>query len=165
MASRAVSGPVRSLRARVADSLRCGEPSDRARSAGEVGFADRALDVDGGRAGRVPAPRRGGAHDPQRPARLCRRGGASPAAGRLRPERPVPSATSSSAQRGVLGVTRPWRLVVDPIKCDAHGLCAELLPEMIELDDWGYPMVSPEAVPRHLERHAERAVAACPPLA
>lgn len=55
--------------------------------------------------------------------------------------------------------------MVDPIKCDAHGLCAELLPEMIELDDWGYPIVSREPVPAGLEGHARRAVRNCPTLA
>ena len=56
-------------------------------------------------------------------------------------------------------------LVVDWIKCDAHGLCAELLPELIELDDWGYPMMRPGTVPPGLEGHARRAVRACPTLA
>ena len=56
-------------------------------------------------------------------------------------------------------------LRVNPIACDAHGLCAELLPELIELDEWGYPIVRPEPVPPQLERHAKRAVAACPTLA
>jgi ferredoxin len=55
--------------------------------------------------------------------------------------------------------------VLDPICCDAHALCAELLPEMITLDDWGYPMLTVEEVPRELERLARRAVAACPTLA
>ncbi len=57
------------------------------------------------------------------------------------------------------------RLVVDPIQCDAHGICAELLPELIELDDWGYPIIAKEPVPRGLEGHARRAVNACPALA
>jgi len=57
------------------------------------------------------------------------------------------------------------RLSVNPIACDAHGLCAELLPELIELDEWGYPVVSAEPVPRPLLKHARRAVAACPTLA
>ena len=57
------------------------------------------------------------------------------------------------------------RLRVNPIACDAHGLCAELLPELIELDEWGYPVVSGDQVPRPLLRHARRAVAACPTLA
>ena len=30
---------------------------------------------------------------------------------------------------------------VNPIRCDAYGMCAELLPERITLDDWGYPIV------------------------
>jgi ferredoxin len=57
------------------------------------------------------------------------------------------------------------RLDVDPIKCDAHGLCAELLPELIQLDDWGYPILQPGTVPAVLEGMARRAVRACPTLA
>ncbi|HZR94005.1 MAG TPA: ferredoxin [Gaiellaceae bacterium] len=56
-------------------------------------------------------------------------------------------------------------LRVDPIACQAHGLCAELLPELIRLDDWGYPIVDRAPVPRELEEHARRAVEACPTLA
>jgi ferredoxin len=56
-------------------------------------------------------------------------------------------------------------LRVNPIVCDGHGLCAELVPERIELDEWGYPIVDESAVPRSLELHARRAVAACPVLA
>ncbi|HLI23341.1 MAG TPA: ferredoxin [Acidimicrobiales bacterium] len=54
---------------------------------------------------------------------------------------------------------------VNPIACKAHGLCAELLPEMITLDDWGYPIIDPRPVPPHLVDYARRAVAACPTLA
>jgi ferredoxin len=57
------------------------------------------------------------------------------------------------------------RLRVDPIACEAHGLCAELLPELIELDEWGYPMIIDAEVPPSLERLARRAVSACPTLA
>jgi ferredoxin len=57
------------------------------------------------------------------------------------------------------------RLVVDPIACTAHGLCAELFPEGIRLDDWGYPIVSSGDLPPELVAHAERAVQACPTLA
>jgi ferredoxin len=56
-------------------------------------------------------------------------------------------------------------LRVDPIACAAHGLCAELLPELIELDEWGYPILREVAVPSDLESHGRRAVAACPTLA
>jgi ferredoxin len=59
----------------------------------------------------------------------------------------------------------PQRLRIDRIRCDGHGLCAELLPELIELDDWGYPMLSAGPVPEHLSEHARRAIAACPVLA
>jgi len=35
---------------------------------------------------------------------------------------------------------RPLRLRVEPITCHAHGICRELLPELIRLDEWGYPV-------------------------
>ncbi|MEP7060416.1 MAG: ferredoxin, partial [Actinomycetota bacterium] len=38
-------------------------------------------------------------------------------------------------------------LRVDPIACTGHGICAELLPEAIYLDDWGYPILSDRPVP------------------
>jgi ferredoxin len=57
------------------------------------------------------------------------------------------------------------RLEVDPIACQAHGMCAELLPELIELDDWGYPIIADVDVPRGLRPLARRAVSVCPTLA
>jgi ferredoxin len=68
------------------------------------------------------------------------------------------------------GATGAWigpsgpQLVVDWIKCEGHGLCAELLPEVVTLDDWGYPIIG-GPVPPHLEFLANRAKAACPVLA
>jgi ferredoxin len=56
-------------------------------------------------------------------------------------------------------------LVVDPIACDAHGQCAELLPEVVGIDDWGYPVVAEGELPASLEPLARRAVSACPTLA
>ena len=56
-------------------------------------------------------------------------------------------------------------LVVDRIACDGFGMCAELLPELIDLDDWGYPIVRDGGVPDALLDHARRAVAVCPVLA
>ena len=61
-------------------------------------------------------------------------------------------------------VTRA-ELVIDRIACDGFGMCAELLPELIELDDWGYPIVVAGGVPDALIDHARRAVAVCPVLA
>lgn len=57
------------------------------------------------------------------------------------------------------------RLRVNPIACEGHGLCAELLPELVTLDEWGFPIVEDAEVPRQLDGHAKRAVAACPTLA
>ena len=56
-------------------------------------------------------------------------------------------------------------LRVNPIRCDAYGHCAELLPELIELDEWGYPIIDARPVPDGLAREARRAVALCPRLA
>jgi len=57
----------------------------------------------------------------------------------------------------------PWRLHVDPIACTAHGLCAELLPESITLDEWGYPIIGP--IPTDRLPIARRTVVDCPTLA
>jgi len=54
---------------------------------------------------------------------------------------------------------------VNPINCRAHGLCAELFPEWIRLDEWGYPILRSAPIPRELEEHARRAADACPTLA
>jgi ferredoxin len=57
------------------------------------------------------------------------------------------------------------RIEVDPIRCDAHGQCAELLPERITLDEWGYPLIDGAPIPASLEGLARRTVRACPTLA
>jgi ferredoxin len=57
------------------------------------------------------------------------------------------------------------RLRVNPIACEAHGLCAELLPELITTDPWGYPIIATGPVPGHLLPLARKAVALCPTLA
>jgi len=62
-------------------------------------------------------------------------------------------------------MTKQLELVVDRIKCDGRGLCAEILPELIRLDSWGYPIVAPGPILDHLVGLAERAVDDCPVLA
>ncbi|MBV9309762.1 MAG: ferredoxin [Solirubrobacterales bacterium] len=57
------------------------------------------------------------------------------------------------------------KLRVNPIACEAHGLCYELLPELIRPDDWGYPVIDHAEVPPELLDLAKRAVDACPTLA
>jgi ferredoxin len=57
------------------------------------------------------------------------------------------------------------RLRVDPIRCDGFGHCAELVPELIALDEWGYPMLADADVTPSTEADARRAVRLCPRLA
>ena len=57
------------------------------------------------------------------------------------------------------------QLHVNPIACTAHGLCAELFPERIWLDEWGYPVIEEGGLSGELLKHAKRAVDACPTLA
>ena len=54
---------------------------------------------------------------------------------------------------------------VDPITCDGRGVCAELFPERITLDDWGYPIVDDTPIDARLLPHAKRAVEQCPVIA
>lgn len=58
------------------------------------------------------------------------------------------------------------RLHVDWTRCDGHGSCAELLPELLVADEWGFPFSrtgEPDpTVPRSLDDLARRAVKACP---
>jgi ferredoxin len=61
------------------------------------------------------------------------------------------------------------RLAIDWTACEGAGSCVELLPELLEQDDWGYPLIRSgertAAVPHHLDRHAQSAVRLCPRLA
>jgi ferredoxin len=61
------------------------------------------------------------------------------------------------------------RLHVNWTACDGRGLCAELLPELLAEDEWGYPLVrtgeTEPVVPRQLEGPARQAVDRCPALA
>jgi len=57
------------------------------------------------------------------------------------------------------------RVEVNPITCEAHGICAELLPERVSLDEWGYPIVDGRPLHGSELEHARRAARACPTLA
>ncbi|HVC72271.1 MAG TPA: ferredoxin, partial [Mycobacteriales bacterium] len=87
-----------------------------------------------------------------------------------RPTAPIPSAARSrkapkEPPRPPVNRAGRLRMRVNPIACDGHGLCAELLPEIVSLDDWGYPMPVVAEVPAELEGHAQRAAQQCPTLA
>ena len=73
---------------------------------------------------------------------------------------------TTASRRDLAGhPARPARLSVNPIACSGHGLCAELLPELIWLDEWGYPLIAGQPVPPALVRQARKAVTDCPALA
>ncbi|SHH19603.1 ferredoxin [Jatrophihabitans endophyticus] len=56
-------------------------------------------------------------------------------------------------------------LEIDWTRCDGHGLCHALLPDVLALDEWGFPVLPKTAVPAHFAGEVRRAVAACPALA
>jgi NADH:ubiquinone oxidoreductase subunit F (NADH-binding)/ferredoxin len=57
------------------------------------------------------------------------------------------------------------RISVDWTRCSGHGLCARLVPELIQLDEHGYPEFLDVPVPFWLARDARQAVEMCPALA
>jgi ferredoxin len=56
------------------------------------------------------------------------------------------------------------RVEIDWTRCDGHGLCAALVPELVTLDEWGFPIIA-GGLDKETERHARRAALACPALA
>lgn len=62
-------------------------------------------------------------------------------------------------------MSKPLRLRVDWASCDGHGLCAQWAPEVITVDEWGFPVVAEGAVPPAALEHARAAVNTCPVLA
>ena len=161
LAGRRVRGPVRPVRSRSRGHRRraAGAPC---RAPDAHGEPDRPLDGTGRGTRCLSSARR------RRAVRAQRTG---PVRGRDRgppPARPVrrmlarPGAGDAERDRDG-GMTRLLR--VDPIACRGHGLCAELFPEGIALDDWGYPIILDHEVRAELVVHARRAVASCPALA
>jgi ferredoxin len=57
------------------------------------------------------------------------------------------------------------QLIVDWVRCEGHGLCAHLVPELIHLDSNGFPVIMNIPVPPWLEKDAQQAVEMCPALA
>lgn len=57
-----------------------------------------------------------------------------------------------------------WRLRVDWPLCEGRGLCHELAPDSITLDDWGYPIFTTD-VPHDQLGDVREAVRGCPQLA
>jgi len=61
--------------------------------------------------------------------------------------------------------TSSVRLEVDWTRCAAHGLCGQLAPGLVQLDENGYPIIADEDVPHRLVAEAQEAVEKCPALA
>jgi ferredoxin len=54
------------------------------------------------------------------------------------------------------------RITVDPGACDGFGYCVEMLPELMAIDEWGFPVVTGPQVPGGLLEAARQAARACP---
>lgn len=67
---------------------------------------------------------------------------------------PIPEAAATGSQ-----------LTVDWTRCEGHGLCAHILPEVVSLDTNGYPAIVDRPVPDWLSPQAHKAVSMCPALA
>lgn len=60
-------------------------------------------------------------------------------------------------------------LVLNPILCNGRGLCHDAAPDLIELDEWGFPLLPGGGLRADVTRAdlkaAESATHACPVLA
>ncbi len=54
------------------------------------------------------------------------------------------------------------KLRIDWILCDGYSLCSPEAPEVIDLDEWGYPIIRPGVIAEHELKDVKRAVGACP---
>ena len=61
-----------------------------------------------------------------------------------------------------IGRVKDLRITIDPVACDAYGYCAEILPEVIGLDEWGYPIIRDGPLAGELVALAKRAARDCP---
>ena len=103
-----------------------------------------ALERGAARPRRLPPPQR---------ARQFRRERAARVRGRHSTTTPATAPASAARPSRCCAVpdrggTRVMQIRVNPIECLGHGLCAEILPERIRLDEWGYPIVKAGEVPR-----------------
>ncbi|NMI01871.1 ferredoxin [Pseudonocardia acidicola] len=54
------------------------------------------------------------------------------------------------------------RLRVDPTKCQAYGTCAEVAPDLFQLDPWGYAQARRRDLTDGEAASAEAAIKICP---
>jgi ferredoxin len=89
----------------------------------------------------------------------------TPPAGLTGPLRQLLGPMTGSLKLGRGRSENETRLRVDWPQCKAHGLCAELAPEVIHLDEWGYPFIDPTPLTGDELAAVRKAVLACPTLA
>ena len=60
-------------------------------------------------------------------------------------------------------------LVLNPVLCEGRGMCRDAAPDLIELDEWGFPLLPGGRLRADLSRRqltaARDATEACPALA
>ncbi len=162
---RRVRRPVRAVRARSGCGGAVGERDRGGNGQLRRARARAALVLGDPGSGRLPPPGRSGAARGEHVRHVRRRDRAPPARALRGPRGAAPGRSAASPGGGAGSPTMSRRLRVNPIACEAHGLCAELLPELIRLDDWGYPIIEEARVPGELENLARKAVDVCPTLA
>jgi ferredoxin len=67
----------------------------------------------------------------------------------------------SSTESAPPGATR-LRVIADRSACCGYGVCAEICPEIFQVDDLGIVKLLVEIVPAGLETKAREGAAACP---
>jgi ferredoxin len=66
---------------------------------------------------------------------------------------------------GVIRRGGSFVLKVNPILCDGFGHCHELAPDLVDIDEWGYPLIKKEPTPTgnvQALQSARYAVRGCP---
>jgi len=54
------------------------------------------------------------------------------------------------------------RIAVDRDRCEGNAVCLGIAPELFELDDEDYVIVTADSIPAEQEDLAEQAIAECP---
>ena len=66
------------------------------------------------------------------------------------------------AGRAGWGAVMDVKLRIDWILCDGYSLCSPEAPDVIDLDEWGYPIIRSGVIAEHELKGVKRAVGACP---